>query len=83
MANKPASKSAAPAEPSFEEALAELESIVASMESGDLPLEESLQRYQRGIALLRQCQGKLDAADQRIRVLEDGSLQNFDGESGS
>ncbi|MEC5400263.1 exodeoxyribonuclease VII small subunit [Uliginosibacterium sp. H1] len=67
---------AAPAstEPSFEEALAELERIVADMEAGELPLEESLQRYQRGVALLRQCQGRLDVAEQRIRVLEQDQM---------
>jgi exodeoxyribonuclease VII small subunit len=61
---------------SFEAAIAELERIVHTMETGELPLEESLQNYQRGIALLRQCRGTLEAAEQRIRVLENGELND-------
>lgn len=59
---------------SFEHALAELESIVSAMERDDLPLEQSLQHYQRGIALLRHCQGSLNAAEQKIKVLEGDQL---------
>lgn len=62
-----------PAE-NFEKALAELESIVAAMERDDLPLEQALNNYQRGVALLRQCQSTLNAADARIRLLEEGQL---------
>ncbi len=53
----------------FSEALAELESIVAALESGDLDLEESLSRYERGVALLRASQAKLAAAEQRVTML--------------
>ncbi len=59
---------------SFEKAIAELEDIVRQMESGDLGLEVSLDHYQRGVTLLRQCRGALDAADQRIRQLQDDTL---------
>ncbi|MBS1211092.1 MAG: xseB [Proteobacteria bacterium] len=62
---------------SFEQAVAELESIVAAMERDDLPLEQALASYQRGIALLRQCQGTLSAAEQKIRILEDGKLADL------
>lgn len=62
-----------PAE-NFEKALSELESIVAAMERDDLPLEQALNNYQRGVALLRQCQSTLNAADARIRLLEEGQL---------
>ncbi|MGC3963921.1 MAG: exodeoxyribonuclease VII small subunit [Rhodocyclaceae bacterium] len=58
----------------FEAAIAELERIVTAMEAGDLSLEASLQNYQRGIALLRQCRGTLEAAEQRIQILENGEL---------
>ena len=57
---------------SFEDAVAELESIVNAMERDELPLEEALARYQRGVALLRQCQGTLNNAEQKIRLLENG-----------
>jgi exodeoxyribonuclease VII small subunit len=60
--------------PTFEAALAELEKVVADMESGKLPLEESLAAYQRGSELLRQCRGRLEDAQQQVRILEDGTL---------
>lgn len=76
-------KPASPAPPkSFESALAELESLVQTMESGKLALEESLASYQRGAELLRFCQSRLDDADQRIRVLEAGVLKEFPATEG-
>jgi exodeoxyribonuclease VII small subunit len=66
---------------SFEAALAELEQVVADMESGKLPLEESLAAYQRGAELLRQCRSRLDDAQQQVRILEDGTLKEFAGDS--
>lgn len=61
----------------FEAALAELEQVVADMESGKLPLEESLAAYQRGAELLKQCRSRLEDAQQQVRVLEEGALKNF------
>ena len=55
---------------SFESAVTELETIVQQMENGQLPLEQALAAYERGTALLRQCQGQLAKAEQTIRVLE-------------
>ena len=66
-----------PKTPTFEAALAELEQVVADMESGKLPLEESLAAYQRGAELLKQCRSRLDDAQQQGRSLEDGSLKDF------
>jgi exodeoxyribonuclease VII small subunit len=57
-------------EPSFEKALAELESIVAKMEDGGLSLEQSLAAHKRGLELAKQCRERLDAAQQQVRVLE-------------
>lgn len=54
---------------SFGEALGELEQIVRSLESGQLELEESLERYERGVALLHACQRKLGDAQQRVTML--------------
>lgn len=62
----------------FETALAQLEEIVVKMESGFLPLEESLVAYQRGVALTRICQERLAQAEQQISVLEAGLLRPFD-----
>ena len=62
---------------SFEAALLELERIVQAMEGGDAPLEESLANYERGMALLKTCQEQLAGAEQKIRMLESGSLRDF------
>lgn len=58
------------ADQTFEKALAELEKIVAKMESGDLPLEQALASHKRGLELARFCQKKLEAAQQQVKVLE-------------
>lgn len=55
--------------PDFEQSLKELEGIVARMEQGDIPLEESLRQFERGIALTRTCQEALKAAEQRVQIL--------------
>ena len=62
---------------SFETALAELEQVVADMESGKLTLEDSLAAYKRGAELLSFCRSRLDDAQQQVRVLEDGALKDF------
>jgi len=74
--------SASASHPSFEIALGELEGIVAAMETGQMPLQEALDAYQRGVALLRQCQQTLTAAEQQIRVLDGNELRDFDPETG-
>lgn len=61
----------------YESALAELEAIVAEMESGQLPLEASLTAYKRGAELLQYCRQQLAAAEQQVQILENGSLQPF------
>ena len=55
--------------PDFEQALAELEALVARLERGDLPLDEALQTFERGVELTRHCQGSLKAAQQRVDIL--------------
>lgn len=62
---------------SFETALAELEKLVANMESGKMTLEDSLAAYKRGAELLSFCRSRLDDAQQQVRVLEDGILKEF------
>lgn len=64
---------------SFEAALAELEAIVASMEAGELTLEQSLSAYKRGASLLQYCQSALKDAQQQVKVLEAGMLQDLPG----
>ena len=55
---------------SFEQALAELEKLVARMEGGELSLEQALAGHKRGLELARFCQQKLEAAQQQVKVLE-------------
>ena len=63
----------------FESALAELEKIVASMEAGQLPLEQSLAAYKRGAELLKYCQSALAEVQQQVKILEADTLKNFTG----
>ena len=67
---------------SFETSLAELEQVVADMESGKLTLEDSLAAYKRGAELLSFCRSRLDDAQQQVRVLEDGALKEFTAANG-
>ena len=78
--------------PDFEKAMAELESLVEQMESGDLSLEASLEHFEKGVRLTRQCQQALKQAEQKVSILlkqgDEESLQEFatpdnDTETGS
>jgi len=66
--------------PSFENALAELEALVDTLEQGDLSLEDSLKNFERGVTLTRTCQEALTQAEQKVRLLEalDDDLLPFD-----
>ena len=55
--------------PDFEEALAELESLVERLERGDLPLDEALKTFERGVELTRHCQSSLKSAQQKVEIL--------------
>lgn len=62
----------------FEEALQKLEAIVAQMEEGDLPLEETLKAFEEGVRLARFCASKLDEAERKVEKLmrdQAGKLQ--------
>jgi exodeoxyribonuclease VII small subunit len=59
---------------SFEQAVGELEAIVAQMESGQLPLEQSLSAYKRGAELLQYCQSTLAEVEQQIRILNEANV---------
>jgi exodeoxyribonuclease VII small subunit len=75
MAEKPAATVAETL--TFERALEELEALVARMEDGKLPLEESLAAYQRGAELVRYCESRLTDAQARIAILDGGELRDF------
>ena len=76
LASPPVSKTVKAAVPPsespipFEEALQKLESIVDSMEAGDLSLEQLLGRFEEGARLAKSCQAQLEAADVRVQLLE-------------
>lgn len=65
----PVSENDSPCPPSFEQALAQLETIVHELEEGEIGLAEALDRYEQGIRLLKQCYGLLERAERRIELL--------------
>ena len=73
-----------PKESGFEATIAELEALVARMEAGDLPLDEALRSFERGVQLTRECQAALQAAQQRVLILTQRpggpSLEEFSGD---
>jgi len=73
-------------ESGFEATLAELETLVSQMESGDLPLDQALGHFERGVTLTRQCQQQLQQAQQRVQVLQQQAggpaLETFAGTDG-
>jgi exodeoxyribonuclease VII small subunit len=64
---------------SYEEAVQELEQLLAKLESGQLPLDKLLTHYQRGAALLADCRERLAAIENQISVLDEGTLKPWDG----
>jgi exodeoxyribonuclease VII small subunit len=71
--------------PSFEDSLKELEQLVEQMERGDMPLEESLKSFERGVQLTRACQQALKEAEQKVQILleenSETTLKPFTDES--
>ena len=55
--------------PPFEQSLAQLEALVARLESGELPLDQALACFEQGVRLTRECQGALSAAQQKVQLL--------------
>ncbi len=74
-------QSADPLPQDFETALAELEDLAGRMNDGHLGLDESIALYQRGVALAQVCQGRLEAAEQQVQVLQGQLLQPFDDDA--
>lgn len=71
-----AEASSSPAVPAtYEAALGELEQLVVRLESGAMPLDQLLSGYQRGAQLLQVCRDKLQAVEDQIKVLDDGTLK--------
>ena len=64
----------------FETALEQLEELVSAMEEGELSLEESLQAFEKGIKLTRDCQAALQSAEQKVQILTnaDGTTEDLE-----
>ena len=75
MANKTLLNSVDAAPASFEQAMAELEHLVAEMEAGTLPLEASVTAYRRGAELVKFCSVQLEQVDQQVKMLEGDVLK--------
>jgi exodeoxyribonuclease VII small subunit len=83
--NKPAGKTerskmntSSKRQPDLEKSLTELEKIVAELEEGDIPLEQALKQFEKGVKLSRDCQSALQAAEQRVKILMNGDLEAFE-----
>lgn len=61
---------------SFEESMSRLEDVVSSLETGDLPLDAALERYEEGVGLVRTCRGALETAELRVRRLVEAGLED-------
>ena len=72
---------AAAALPDFEASMKALEALVEKLEHGDLPLEEALKQFEQGVALARNCQAALKAAEQKVEILLKDSTEEFKAES--
>lgn len=64
---------------SYEQALDELERLVAAMEGQQLPLDQLLQAYRRGAELLALCRGRLQAVEQQVKLLDGAELKAWEG----
>lgn len=72
----PRSAAPPPQQPvNYEQALAELDRLVAQMEGGQLPLDELLDGYRRGTELLGYCRTRLQIVEDQVRLLEEGQLK--------
>lgn len=74
------SASSQPVAASYEEALQELEALMARIEGGQLPLDQLLGQYQRATTLLGYCREQLQAVEQQIKVLDGETLKPWDGQ---
>ena len=62
---------------SYEDAMQELDTLVRRLESGEMPLDQLLSGYQRGASLLQYCRERLQAVEDQIKVLDEGTQKNW------
>ncbi len=63
---------------SFENTLSELEDIVNTLETGDVSLQDAMEKFEKGVALSNQCQQALSDAEAKVQILIDNNLKDFD-----
>ena len=63
---------------SFEHTLSELEDIVNTLETGDISLEDAMEKFEQGVKLSNQCQQSLTEAEAKVQILIDNNLKDFD-----
>jgi exodeoxyribonuclease VII small subunit len=80
MDKAPTTPTSSPQPANYEQALAELEALVAAMEGGQLPLDGLLQSYRRGADLLNYCRERLESVESQVKLLEDGQLKPWKNE---
>ena len=68
--------------PTFEQALAQLEKIVAQVEQGDVPLEKTIDKYEQGMKLIQHCRAILEQAEKKIETINKASSPPADRKSG-
>lgn len=69
--------------PELEKDLRELETLIGKMESGESTLDQALSQFEHGVQLVKRCQTALQQAEQKVRVLIDNQLQDFEDDSNS
>jgi exodeoxyribonuclease VII small subunit len=79
MARSPAPEASKPVTEhlTYEQAIAELDRLVAQMEGGQLPLDQMLDGYKRGAVLLNLCRSQLQAVEAQVKVLDEGQLKSW------
>ncbi len=82
MARAIESTDVVPAEPTYDALVARLEAVVEALERGDLPLEQSVERFAEGVRLAREASGRLDAAERRVEQLLEASGEGAGGDGG-
>ncbi|MDF1796443.1 MAG: exodeoxyribonuclease VII small subunit [Coxiellaceae bacterium] len=67
--------------PNLEKDLEALENLIEQMECGDISLDQSLKHFEKGVKLVKQCQQALSETEQKVKILIDNHLQDFDDDS--
>ncbi|MDF1654352.1 MAG: exodeoxyribonuclease VII small subunit [Coxiellaceae bacterium] len=81
MSPKETIKAAAIKKPNLEKDLAALETLIEQMECGDISLDQSLKHFEKGVKLVKQCQQALTDTEQKVKILIDNHLQDFDDDA--